>query len=494
VARVFARRRRLSIGARWVLLYTAATSILLLLLSGLIYNRITSLVLDGVDQDLHQYIHRINETIARIPADQASLATSIETIIASSSVAHELAIELYDEKLQLVVQRDILAPFPGSLRGADLDRTIGVLAYQEVRDAEYPYFVRVEANGSGFTRAAIYGGTALGELKAIRNVLSYVLVVGSMLAGIVGWWLARQTLRSIKDVNETAKRVSLLGNESWIPTQGTGDELDDLVETLNRMRERVRHSTDQMRRFAAQAAHELLTPLGVARTRIEVTLAEEKGECAYRNALVEVLADVESLGTTVNAVLDIARSGGGLDAEQLQEIDLDKLLLDIAEFYDALAEDRGIDLKTPLQLHTVVFGDPIWVNRLFSNLVDNAIKFSPDGGRVLVSVASCEEGWQLRVDDNGPGVPLGDRQAVFEKFNQLRDHLTEKPAGTGIGLAASRAIVAHFGGLVWCENSPIGGARFVVLLPGQGHPRLSSLRTAVIPVREAAPLPAHPCG
>jgi len=107
------------------------------------------------------------------------------------------------------------------------------------------------------------------------------------------------------------------------------------------------------------------------------------------------------------------------------------------------------------------------------HLLDNAIKFTPDDGRVLVVVAGRDEGWELRVEDTGPGVRIDDRQAVFEKFNQLPDHLTDKPSGTGIGLATSRAIVARFGGLIWCQDSLIGGASFVVLLPGAGQPNLA---------------------
>ena len=107
------------------------------------------------------------------------------------------------------------------------------------------------------------------------------------------------------------------------------------------------------------------------------------------------------------------------------------------------------------------------------HLLDNAIKFSPENGHVRISVTARDEGFELRIEDNGPGVAPMDRDAVFEKFNQLPNQLTEKPSGTGIGLATSRAIVARFGGLIWCEDSETGGACFVVLLPGKDQPRLA---------------------
>jgi signal transduction histidine kinase len=110
-----------------------------------------------------------------------------------------------------------------------------------------------------------------------------------------------------------------------------------------------------------------------------------------------------------------------------------------------------------------------------TSLLDNAVKFTPEGGSVRLSLCARDEGWELRIEDSGPGVPPDHRSVVFEKFSQLKDHLTEKPAGTGLGLATSRAIVARFGGLIWCEDSPFGGAAFVVLLPGLGQPRLAAI-------------------
>ncbi len=457
-----ARRHRLSTGARWVLLYTTATSLLLLLLSGLAYNRIASQVLDGVDERLRQHVRWINETIARTPDDLAALTKSIDAIIASSETGHELAIELYDQDLQLVLQRADLAPFPMALRKSELDSANGVLIYREERDAAFPYFVRVEASDSGFTRAAIYGGPSLHELEAVRDLFFSVFLVGAMLAGLGGWWLARQTLRSIKDISMTAKRVSLLGNQSWIPMQGSGDELDELVETLNRMLERVRHSTDQMRRFAAQAAHELLTPLGVARTRIEVTLAEGNGKGEYREALAGVLADIELLGTTVNAVLDIARSGGGLDPNQLKEFDLVDLLSDIAEFYRAVAENCGVQLIAPPQRHTVVFGDPIWMNRLFSNLVDNAIKYSERCGTIDFEVEVHNDWVCVSIRDTGVGIAIEDRGRIFDSF--YRGEQGRAP-GHGLGLALAMEIARAHGGTIEYESRETGGSAFHVRLP-----------------------------
>ncbi|MCK5944796.1 MAG: ATP-binding protein, partial [Planctomycetes bacterium] len=139
------------------------------------------------------------------------------------------------------------------------------------------------------------------------------------------------------------------------------------------------------------------------------------------------------------------------------------------------AQARGIRIEQVLDADAPLLRlDRRRFEQVVRNLLDNAIKFSPEDGVVRVSVAARPEGFELRVEDGGPGVAPSDRDAVFEKFTQLSDQLTDKPSGTGIGLATSRAIVARFGGLIWCEDAEQGGACFVVLLPGRDQPRLAA--------------------
>ena len=459
-------RRRLSIGARWVLLYSAATSLLLLVISLVVYYRIESLIFDGIDHDLRLFSHNISETLARNPDDLRALSASIEATIASSTPDLELAIELYDEKLQLVLQRNFLAPFPRPLQLKDLEDSGDVFFYREQREAEHPYFVRVAANGQGYTRAAIYGGPSIRELIEIRDVFISVLVIGVALTALVGWLLARQALRPISEISKTAQRVSSLGNEGWLPTRGTGDELDELADTLNLMLGRLRSATDSMKRFAAQAAHELLTPIGVARTRIEVTLTGAESKQEFREALTEILKDIELLGLTVNGVLDIARSGAGLDPKRLETIDLSELLANIAEFYRVVAADRNITLHPPPSLRSTVLGDPIWLNRLFSNLVDNAIKYSSSGGSIDFEVEEEADWLCVSIRDTGIGIAVEDRYRIFDPFYRSdREHTP----GHGLGLSLAMEIARAHGGEIQYEGPEMGGSVFHVRLPVAGE-------------------------
>jgi signal transduction histidine kinase len=453
--------RTLSIGARWALRYTTATILLLFLLTGLLYERIATSLLEGSELKLHQHARSINEIIGRHRDDPAVIAAFVEVEIAASDPDLRLAVELYDADFERTLDLDILAPFTDAPPRWQPQEPGDVLAYHEQRAAPYPYFVLLAQNAQGFTRVAIYEGPVLTELEGIRSVLFPVLAIGILLTGLVGWWLARQSLRPISQITDTALRVGALGSSGWIPTQGTGDELDVLAETLNDMLERIRGATDRMRRFAAQAAHELRTPLGVARTRIEITLQQEQGEAAYRGALENVLADLEVLGEGVNAVLSMARSAVGLDAESLESIELAGLLASVTEFFRPLAEDEGIKMSETPGFASIVRGDRLWLHRLFSNLIDNAIKYSQPGDSIDFAVEEGDGQVWIEIRDTGVGIPDGEQEEIFERF-----HRAQESTGLGLGLALSMEIVrAHGGTLEYEDRGESLGSVFRVGLP-----------------------------
>jgi signal transduction histidine kinase len=434
----------------------------LVVVSWVVYFRIESVIFDKVDDDLRMFSHSISETLARDPNDLRALAASIEASIASSAPEQEVAIELYDERLNLILKKDFLAPFPNPLLQSEIVDVKRAIFRREQRAATYPYFIRVEANGQGFTRSAVYGGPAMRELEEIRDVFVSVLAIGVALTALVGSWLARQTLRPLSEINKTAKRVSSLGNEGWLPTRGTGDELDELASTLNSMLEGIRHATDSMKRFAAQAAHELLTPLGIAQTRIEVTLSGIGGERAYREALKAVLGDIEQLALTVNGILEIARSGAGLDPKRLEMITISDLVSDIADFYRVVASDQNITLGPPPSLDVKVVGDPVWLNRLFSNLIDNAIKYSRSGSSVNIEIEEVTDWLCISIRDAGVGIAVQDRRQIFDHFFRAdRTHTV----GHGLGLSLAMEIARAHGGSIQYEGPETGGSVFRVRLP-----------------------------
>jgi len=428
----------------------------------LFYSWLSLIVRDEIDGQLLQYTRSVNETIARHPDNLVALMAAIETVIASSAADWRLAVELYDQDGRFILQRDILAPFDRPLSTKVAAERIEQGVYEVIRDGPYPYFVLVEKHLKGFMRVAIYGGPSLRELETLRYVLMVMSVVGMILTGGVGWWLARQSLRPISEIIGTVDRVSGLGSKELLLESGSGDELDVLARALNAMIQRLRENSDRMRSFAAQAAHELMTPLGIARTRIEVTLSEESDSEACRQGLVTALSDIESLTESVNGVLEIARSGAGLDPRLLERVDLAALLRDLSDFYRVFAEDQGVHFETTSPVTTTVIGDPIWLHRLFSNLLDNAIKFSGSGGSVTLNLSQREDEVVVVIHDTGVGIVEKERDLIFDRFYRGGD---QREPGNGLGLALCMEIVRAHAGSIEYESPAEGGSIFRVKLP-----------------------------
>jgi signal transduction histidine kinase len=230
-------------------------------------------------------------------------------------------------------------------------------------------------------------------------------------------------------------------------------------------------------RFLSSISHELRTPLTNICAYAEILQHLTPGESAEWPEFVRVIAsEGHALSATVDAVFDYLQLESGdavLHQETTDATDLVRIEVEAAR---TQAQKAGIDLQfgtdgEPPRVRV----DPCRLRQAVRHLLANGLKFTPPGGQVRVTVATRDCCWVLRVDDSGPGVPAPERRAVFDKFHQLNDHLTEKPSGAGLGLATTRAIVALFGGMIWCEDSPLGGAGFVVLLPAHDMPRLAAV-------------------
>jgi signal transduction histidine kinase len=227
--------------------------------------------------------------------------------------------------------------------------------------------------------------------------------------------------------------------------------------------------------FLSNVSHELRTPLTNICAYSEILCNMIPNDSAEWPDFARIINEegVE-LSDLVDGMFDYLQLESGEVVFANESLDGGDTVKQVLEARKAKADKRGIKVEFAEQDSApLVVADRRRLQQVARHLLDNAIKFSPDGGTVSVTVSGRDEGWELRIEDTGPGIPPDDRDAVFEKFSQLPDQLTDKPSGTGIGLATSRAIVARFGGLIWCEDSSMGGASFVVLLPGEGQPKLA---------------------
>jgi heavy metal sensor kinase len=313
-----------------------------------------------------------------------------------------------------------------------------------------------------------------------RNYFS-VLPVVIVLSGVLGWFLAGRALDPVNSVAETAQRITHSNLDMQIPLRRTGDELDRLIQAFNHMMTRLNLSFEQIRQFSTDVSHELRTPLTVVRGQLEVALFTASTTEQYREAMVNALEDVDRLSNIVRALLMLSQAESGQLLLQRTQLDFAELLRDQVDQYQIPAEAQGVDLTAELPSACIIYGDRIQLERLVSNLLGNAIKYTPAGGSVIARL-NGEAGWvKFRVEDTGVGISPDHLPHIFDRFYRVPSADPEK--GLGLGLSFVSWIVKAHGGVVAVESELHKGTRFTVSLPA-GPVDLELSESPALPLSE----------
>jgi len=292
------------------------------------------------------------------------------------------------------------------------------------------------------------------------------ILVGVGLTGVI---LTRRALRPIDRIVSRAREIGEGSLSERLPRPGQQDEIGRLVDTLNEMLGRIEESFEVQRRFTADAAHELQSPLSRLRTELEVTLRRHRDSAEYEDTLRSCLDKVERLSILTRELLTLAR----LDAEQGRAavsgtVSLGPLLEGVIRRLASEAERRRVTIAvrpstTTLSL-SVRCAEGL-ADLVFTNVLDNAVKFSPPGGQVVVDAAAEGSEVVVAVSDAGPGIPADEIPRVFERFYRGRVARAKDTRGFGLGLAISRAVVENHGGQMSVESAAGGGATFRIRFP-----------------------------
>jgi heavy metal sensor kinase len=295
-----------------------------------------------------------------------------------------------------------------------------------------------------------------------RNYFAVVPIV-IVLTGVLGWFLAGRALEPVNSVAGTAQRITHSNLDMQIPVRGVGDELDRLVEAFNHMMRRLNFSFEQIRQFSTDVSHELRTPLTVVRGQLEVALFTAQTVEQYREAMVNALEDVDRLSNIVRALLMLSQAESGQLVLQKAPLDFAGLLRDLVDQYQIPAEAQGVRLAAELPPTCMLQADRIQIERLVSNLLTNAIKYTPSGGRVTVRLTAEGDWVKFIVEDTGVGISPDHLPHIFDRFYRVPSADPEK--GLGLGLSFVSWIVKAHGGAVQVESELHNGTRFTVSLP-----------------------------
>jgi len=286
-----------------------------------------------------------------------------------------------------------------------------------------------------------------------------MLVLG-LIGGIV---LSRRALARIETINRTSDRIMAGEFDRRIPLKGSGDEFDRLAQNLNAMLDQIERLMAGMRQVTDNIAHDLRSPLGRLRSRIEVALIEPPSTELYRDVLQQTIGEADHLLATFTALLDIAEAEAGSPRGQMAPLDLVAFARDLTDLYEPVAEEKGLRLTIETAPDPIeIRGDRHMLSRAIANLVENALKYTPPGGTIAVRVTAEGTMARLTVADDGPGIPADERDRVFDRFYRLEASRTTE--GNGLGLSLARAVVRLHGGTIMLgDNAP--GLVAIVNLP-----------------------------
>lgn len=282
-------------------------------------------------------------------------------------------------------------------------------------------------------------GRDMHELDATRNLIvraiAWGLAITVMMALAGGIMLSRRTMRRLEAINETSRRIMRGDLSRRIPSRSTDDDFDQLADNLNGMLDTIEQLMDDVRRVTDNVAHDLRTPL----TRLRNRLEDLQGSSDLDKSRVEAaLADADGLLNTFNALLRIANIESGRRRAAFESISLDDVMRDVTELYEPLAEEKEQKLDVSVSENVHVSGDRDLLFQAFANLLDNAIKYTPRGGDIRVSLEDGASGPRIRIVDSGPGIPAQSREQVFKRFFRLEE--SRHTPGNGLGLSLVEAV------------------------------------------------------
>ncbi|HKX30592.1 MAG TPA: ATP-binding protein [Blastocatellia bacterium] len=339
---------------------------------------------------------------------------------------------------------------------------------------------KIAANGPAYLVAIGQSFVTLNEeLEALRQVLSVAVPLALLLAGLGGWFLARQSLAPVAAMAESARSMSAENLNDRLPVANPRDELGQLALTFNDLLTRLNAASSQQRQFMTDASHELRTPLHVVRTAAAVTLEREhREEEEYRDALTIIEQQATRLTQMVEEMFTLARADAGRRPIEQHDFYLDELVTQATRAATILAARKSITIQLSPMTEAAYRGDENLLRQMLLNILHNAIEYTPEGGRIELQLERQDNIYLITVTDTGIGIPEEAQPHIFERFYRAdkaraRARLNGHGSGAGLGLSIAQWVIETHGGSIKLERSDQFGSKFVIRLPST--PKLETI-------------------
>ena len=441
---------------RWrlTLWYLGFFSLLLLLFGFFFYGRLSSSLRQRLDDELKARVLTAGRLFAdEIPEQGGDARKAAREIVSNDLRGQQIAILRGDTVL---ASSGPCAAGPSefaTLSGPGPDGWRAAGGLQVVDGAEY----RIVACQSLQTIAS--------DLRQVRGILLLASPLLLAMAGIGGYLVARRSLAPLAAMSDQARHITGRNLETRLEIGRAAEELEVLATSFNELLSRLDQTFESMRRFVADASHELRTPIAVIRGEADVALTQERPAEAYRETLSIILDESRRLSRLVDDLLNLARADAGKAQLQLRDFYLGDLLQDCCRSAQALAASKGLAIECKSPEDAPFRGDEELLHRLVMNLLDNAIRHTPSGGRVAVSLDAGDSQMRLRVSDTGSGIAAEALPHLFERFYRGDRARSRQDGGFGLGLVIVKWIAESHGGTVAVESTVGAGSTFTVSLP-----------------------------
>lgn len=338
---------------------------------------------------------------------------------------------------------------------------------QKVAGREEQQAIRVSIARSG--SAYIVASYPIGELQSLleRFFSTLILLAPAVLlvSTIGGWFLAKASLHPVDEITKTAKDITASNLSRRLPVAKANDEIGRLSETLNDMILRLESSFERIRQFTADASHELRTPLTILTGELELALRTRKSPQEYQDVLSSALQEVLRLSHVVESLLLLSRSDMNQVSLHKEPTNLTETLADLADAAMILGTQKNIYITFRHSEDLFIEADRAKLYQMFLNLVDNAVKYTPEGGMISIAIHRDGNYAEVRVRDTGIGISPEHRTKIFDRFYRVDKARSRELGGAGLGLSIVQWIVQIHGGTITVESEPGQGSIFIVRIP-----------------------------
>ena len=339
-----------------------------------------------------------------------------------------------------------------------------------VRERKYPFRLLTKAiDQDGSLKYILQIGLYMKPLyRTIENLKSNLLILIPILIVLSitgGWFLARRSLSPIENITRTTQKITASNlNKRLVPTH-TGDEVDELANTINLMLGRIEDSFVRIAQFTSDVSHELRTPVAALKTGTEVILSKERTAEEYRDLLENNLSTLERMTRMISDLLELSRSDSGTSILHLKSFSLGNFLNELQNKFRLISETKNINILNNELPDIQIEGDKDLLRRVFSNLLDNAIKFTSHGGSISITLADRGNDVVTCIKDTGIGISEEHLEKVFDRFFRVDSSRSRDTGGTGLGLNICKNIVELHKGKIQVKSKTAVGSTFEVVLP-----------------------------